>query len=223
MIRSLASSISRGSREKRGKVFLEYLRPRPGARILDLGSEDGSHLASILPFRDGIVVADISKEALRVAEEKFGYGTMLIDESGKMPCPDGHFDIVFCNSVIEHVTVDKTDVNRMASGREFAEAAFERQKRFAQEIRRVAKSYFVQTPHKYFPIESHTWMPAFVVFMPRSWLIQTLRVTNKFWPKKTSADWHLLTPGQMRTLFPDAEIIIESIAGLPKSIMAIKR
>ena len=31
----------------------------------------------------------------------------MLDESGRLPFPDDHFDIIFCSSTIEHVTVDK--------------------------------------------------------------------------------------------------------------------
>lgn len=51
--------------------------------------------------------------------------------------PDKSFDVVFSNSVIEHVGDD------------------EKQAQFALEVRRIGKSYWVQTPSKYFPIEAH--------------------------------------------------------------------
>ena len=52
------------------------------------------------------------------------------------------FDIIYSNSVIEHV------------GRE-------RQKEFANEIMRVGKKYWVQTPYKHFPVEPHFVFPFF--------------------------------------------------------------
>jgi len=54
---------------------------------------------------------------------------------------DGEFDLVFSNSVIEHV------------------GDFERMRQFVHEARRVAKSYWIQTPSKWFPIEPHCGMP----------------------------------------------------------------
>jgi hypothetical protein len=81
----------------------------------------------------------------------------------------------------------------------------------------------VQTPYKYFPIESHTWLPAAIVLLPRRLQIALIRTLDGWWPKKTKPDWRLLTIRQMRALFPDAEIVVERSLGLPKSIMAIKR
>lgn len=177
----------------------------------------------MIPYRTNVYVADIRSEALTKAQQQFGFNTVLIDESGSIDFPDGFFDIVFCSSVIEHVTGRKEDVRRFRTNREFFDAAYERQCRFANEIRRLGERYFVQTPNKYFPIESHTWLPMFIVLAPRTWQIAAIDFFNKWWPKKTSPDWNLLTEGKMRDLFPEAEIVLEKVFGFTKSIMAIKK
>ncbi len=57
--------------------------------------------------------------------------------------PDRSFDIAFSNSVIEHVGPE------------------EKQEEFSREVVRLGKSYWVQTPSAWFPIEAHTGMPLY--------------------------------------------------------------
>ena len=176
----------------------------------------------ILPYRKNIWVADISPKDLKVAQERYGLQTVLIEESKPLPFPDQFFDIVFCSSVIEHVTIPKSEIYWCRNGREFARRAFENQRLFAGEIRRLGKRYFVQTPHRYFIIEAHTWLPMPIALLPRPMLLKLIPLLNRFWIKQTHPDWYLLTPRQMQQLFPEAKIVIERWWGLPKSIMAYK-
>jgi SAM-dependent methyltransferase len=222
MFKRVAEIFSEGCRARRAALFHQYLCPTQEDKILDLGSEDGSYIAGIVPFRKNVFIADIDPEMLSRGRACYGFQTVLLDESGMLPFENGYFDIVHCNSVIEHVTVDKKQQWSLQSLKEFTEAAFERQKQFANEIRRVGKSYFVQTPNKNFIFESHTWLPL-VQFLPRPFLIKTIRFLNKWWVKKTSPDWNLLTAKQMKELFPDAVIIRERVWGLTKSLIAISR
>lgn len=223
MIGKLASWYSIRSRKRRANTFISILSPSNDDKILDLGSEDGSHIARIIPFRDNVYIADICKDVLVRGKDKYGFHTILLDETGMIPYPNDFFDIVYSSSVIEHVTVDKANVYNMLSTKEFQKKAISRQRRFAEEIRRVGKAYFVQTPYKYFPIESHTWTPFVIVFFPRRFQIALIKFVNRFWPKKTNPDWNLLSIQQMKQLFPDSEIITEKSLGLIKSIMAIRK
>jgi hypothetical protein len=222
VISRLAKAFSKACRESRTALFHQHLHPTEQDKILDLGSEDGSRIAEMIPFRNSVFIADIGKESLLRGAMRYGFKTVLLDESGSLPFEDKYFDIVHCNSVIEHVTVDKSQQLSFRSDREFRTAAFARQMKFASEIRRISRCYFVQTPNRNFFIESHTWLP-FVQFLPRSVLIKVIAFFNKWWPKKTSPDWNLLTEAEMRQLFPDATIVREKIAGMTKSFVAIKK
>jgi 2-polyprenyl-3-methyl-5-hydroxy-6-metoxy-1,4-benzoquinol methylase len=122
------------------------------------------------------------------------------------------FDVVYSNSVIEHVG-DLGDMQRMA-----------------QEVRRVGKYYFVQTPNRYFPIEPHFVFP-FFQFFPRSAQISIVQKFSLGWigrePEKKSAERavdsiRLLSQKEMYNLFPDAKIEKEVLLGLTKSITAYK-
>lgn len=126
---------------------------------------------------------------------------------------DRAFDIVFSNSVIEHV------------------GQWDDMKAMAREVRRLAPSYLVQTPDFWFPIEPHSralflhWAPE-----PIGYRMVMTRAGGK-WGRQKSVDAamhhlhsaRLLDVRQMRTLFPDATIRRERFLGLPKSILAIRQ
>jgi len=136
-----------------------------------------------------------------------------VGDACAVDAPDGSFDLVHSNSVIEHVGTDQD------------------MRDFAREVRRLAPAYFVQTPNLWFPYEPHMRAPLV------HWLPQGLqaRIVLAFQlhaeaPVKDLAAAQaflrhnrLLGPAKMRGLFPDAALTIERYMGLPKSIMAIRR
>jgi hypothetical protein len=205
-------------------MFRTMIDLQPGSSVLDVGSEDGSHIAAVLDDASDlrVSIADIDGDVVRRGQERFGFTPVTLGEDGILPFPDGHFDVVFCSSTIEHATVDKDRLRGFRSTREFRDAALARQAQLATEIRRVGKQYFVQTPYRYFPIESHTWFPAVIVLMPRWLQIRWIDLLNRFWVKKTQPDFHLLTKREMQSLFPDALVVFERLAGLPKSLIAVR-
>src|SRR5262249_17986733 len=124
--------------------------------------------------------------------------------------PDKSFDVVFSNSVIEHVG-------------ELAD-----QEQMAQEIRRVSQRYFVQTPNRYFPIEPHFHVPGFQL-MPLSVRASLLQRFNLGWvarrPDALAArtmveSVRLLDERTLRKLFPEAHIYSERLLGWTKSFVA---
>jgi len=224
-IAKIVNAVRKQARAKRAQIFLQNYLITADTKILDIGSEDGSSIAAVLrstkALPKNVFIADINAEPLEKGRAKYGFVPVLITESGGLPFEDQFFDVVYCSSVIEHVTVSKEHVWTIASGREFSQLAALRQAGIAKEIRRLGKRYFVQTPNKWFLVESHTWLP-FVGYLPRRLLVPLLRMTNRFWVKRTSSDWRLLTVDDMRVLFPDAVIKKEKLLGMTKSIMAIK-
>jgi hypothetical protein len=194
-------------------------------KILDLGSEDGSHMASLIQgseFRPGnIYIADIDAAAIHRGHKAHGFTPVLISAFGPLPFSNSFFDIVYCSSVIEHVTIPFCEVWNVSSGAEFRRRALVQQTKFAREIDRVGRQYFVQTPNRRFLIESHTWLP-FMGWVPRRMLIPFLRVSNKLWIKETAPDWNLLSLGEMKRLFPGSQLAEEKTCGLVKSIMAVR-
>jgi hypothetical protein len=171
-----------------------------------------------------VTVADVAADN-RSAVEALGFRHVLLGD-GPLPFAPGEFDIVLCNSVIEHVTLPKElcSVRARVDQAHWTSAARARQRAFAAEISRVATSWFVQTPHRHFPVEQHVHLP-FVQYLSHNHQCRLVELTDRWWIKSCQGlvDWELLTPADMRWLFPEGNILIERLAGLPKSIIAWRR
>jgi SAM-dependent methyltransferase len=226
VLNRIAKGYSTRARARRAALFRERFSITSSTRILDLGSETGTAINAVLQGTaaspSNIYIADINPKQVNEGARRFGYQPVVIDESGRLPFEEGFFDIVYCSSVIEHVTVPKEEVWSLRSGAEFRRRSLARQHEFAAEIRRLGKQYYVQTPYRHFPIESHSWLPG-MAWLPRPVLVPALRFTNSFWVKRSQPDWYLLNRREMAGLFPEAEIADEKSMGLTKSLMAIRR
>lgn len=125
---------------------------------------------------------------------------------------DGEFDIVFSNSVIEHV------------------GNYNDKMLMAKEIQRVGKKYFVQTPNFYFPIEPHFVYP-FFQFLPlqlKVWILMHVgrrhkKVESAEKAKNIANGIQLLSKRQFKKLFPQAIIFEEKFLGLTKSFIAYEK
>jgi SAM-dependent methyltransferase len=213
------------ARARRARFFREAFSLGPDTRVLDLGSQSGANIHSVLagtPVRaENTYIADIDAAALERGAKQYGFQPVLVGEDGRLPFPDGYFDIVYCNSVIEHVTLPKNEIWSTRSGKVFRERSLTHQREFAREIQRVGRQFFVQTPYRWFVLEAHSWLP-FVGWLPRELVVPILKYSRKFWPKWTAPDWHLLNKRQLASMFEGAEIRDEKWMGLTKSIMAVK-
>ena len=161
----LVSQVRVNSRRKRSMQFRSHFNLKPGVTILDLGGWDGSHINHVIHGTgvrpEDVCIADISAQAVNQAHTDFGFRPMVLQESGPLPFENAQFDIVFCSSVLEHVTLSKTDCWEERSGSRFAKLARLAQGNFAAEIQRVGRGYFVQVPYRWFIFETHTWLPFF--------------------------------------------------------------
>jgi SAM-dependent methyltransferase len=205
---------------KRANLFLSLMKPKDGVSILDMGGGTGDFLARIQKRVKGkFIVAEI-EDFFSPSVKKYGFEFILIKEGEPLPFRDKEFDIVISNSVIEHVTLPKVACMTKMQQSKWLYESFQSQKNYANEIHRIGKSWFVQTPHKNFPIEMHTWLP-FVNFLNHNKTISLVKMTDKFWIKKCGyVDWNLLGNNEMKELFPEANILIEHLWGLPKSTIA---
>jgi Methyltransferase domain len=184
----VADSISLRSRRRKLRLFLEELRPGPETTVLDVGADE-------LAFGEGdrCTTLNFFEEHYPWPEQLTALG--LQDGSGfrerypriayvqgdacALPFPDGAFDVVHSNAVIEHV------------------GGPERQRLMVSEALRVARRAFVTTPNKRFPIEVHTRLP-FVHWLPGGLADRAYDAAGKPFAK----DLALLTKGQLEALFP---------------------
>lgn len=121
------------------------------------------------------------------------------------------FDLAFSNSLIEHL------------------GGHGPRRQFAEVVTSLAPGYVVQTPYRYFPLEPHWLFPGFQ-FLPT--LTRSLLAPR--WPLGHTYGWEphaaaeevmsteLLSGWEMREYFPDAKIVWERVAGVPKSLIAIR-
>ena len=208
----------------RAALFVELLAPLPGATLLDLGGGSGSLASKIndlCPIR--VTVADISDDH-RAAAERRGFQHQVITPNAPLPFGDQAFDFVLCNSVIEHVTLPKERCGPSTSlpRRTWHTESRRAQKAFCAELMRVGRGFFVQTPHKHFPIDQHVWLP-FVQYLSHRATARLVAFTDRWWIKKCGvADWELLTPRELRDMLPGCHIRVETLLGMPKSIVAFR-
>jgi len=186
--------------ERRPRV-LAWMQPRAGQSILDVGGQQASWRDSPLPCH--VAVLNLA------APDAAGSCSWIQGDALRIPFADRTFDVVFSNSVIEHVG------NR------------EQQRRFADEVQRVGKRYWVQAPNRHFPIEPHFLFPGFQ-FLPTS-----LRVlVSRYWPfswdrhfgvseaaiEESARTIRLPTASELADLFPGGIIDREVVFGLTKSV-----
>jgi hypothetical protein len=207
-------------------LFLDKL-PQ-GTRILDVGGTPDfwMTMGSFEKFR--ITLLNLTK--VDVAGPNL---ESVVGDATRMPqFADGEFDLVFSNSVIEHVGAYGHSFFSAAPRPAVIEhgGAYEQQLKMAGEIRRVGRGYFVQTPSYWFPIEPHFLLP-FFQFLPVSLRMailhhvdigEPLARTSREYARELVASVNLLTRRRLRRLFPDAHICAERICGLTKSYMVYR-
>jgi hypothetical protein len=184
-------------------------------RILDVGGTP--EIWRFIDVEEAPRVTILNMPRADESRESAAAGIEYVHGDGcNLPFRDRSFDIVFSNSVIEHV------------------GGPESQARFAQEIRRTGRGYWVQTPNRYFPIETHLLMPlvhllppawrAFIVrrFTVWQWIQRPAADEKRFYIEHFVSDIRLLSAGQMQALFPDASILRERFLLFTKSLIAYR-
>jgi SAM-dependent methyltransferase len=205
---SAQDSVASRLRMRRMAIFGNLIAslPRP-LRILDVG---GTEEFWRIAFGD-LEGLDITLLNMKPGSSTDPHFHCVTGDARSMPqFGAGQFDIVFSNSVIEHV------------------GDWNQQWRMANEIRRIGKRFFVQTPNRYFPIEPHFLVPGFQflplavrIAMVRRWKLGWWpRIRDKEEARKEVESIRLLKKSEVQKLFPGATVGVERFLGLPKSFFA---
>jgi hypothetical protein len=210
MLANVYEPFGRWFKPRRVRLFYDIFAITKETKVLDLG---GGPVFWKLAHTLGLPLPRVTVLNIRPVGRLPSPLTSVIGDAKAAPFDNFSFDIAFSNSLIEHL-VD-----------------WESQRRFAAEVARLARSYFVQTPDKLFPVEPHYVTPLIHWFPveARRRLIRNFSVwgmatrPSQEYVDQVVAEIRLLGKSEMVKLFPEAEIKSERFLGLSKSLVAWKK
>lgn len=212
-IHTLYAKIFKIWRKKRIALFESIIQPTADNLILDVGGLPGTWTT----------IAQSSKriDCLNLHPVKWDGNTNLkyritttVGDGCALSYADATYDIVFSNSVIEHV------------------GDYQKQRAFAQEVRRVGTKLWIQTPAYECPLEPHFlapivhWLPIPIRRRILRWFIPwgLIQKPTQDEIDKTILYTQLLTKKQFAELFPDCVILTERLLMIfPKSYIAYRK
>jgi hypothetical protein len=123
---------------------------------------------------------------------------------------EADFDLVFSNSLLEHL------------------GGHAKREMFAAQVQSLASRHWIQTPYRYFPLEPH-WLFPFMQFLPvnarariaYTWPLVHTR-PDSIHAARGSVLWtELVSATEMRAYFPESQLVEEKLFGLTKSLIAV--
>lgn len=203
----LVHSSSEYFRRKRGSLFREILPDFTTLKVLDVGgSRHFWEKQDAINVPKNLTVVNIEDDGqARSYTGAFSHVDVILYDGKRLPFDDKSFDVVVCNSVIEHVPL-------------------ELRANLAKEIERVSRYYFVQTPAFVFPIEPHFFCPA-LHWLPRGIARHAVRLSPWRFLSRPSEqhiqdyfnEIQILTLKEFRGYLPGAQLSREMVLGVPKS------
>src|SRR4051794_40989335 len=209
-------SFSNSRRSRRFEAFATLVEQLAAGRedpvrILDIGGTNAYWEQRGWADRDDIRVTLVNLDAEPAVHPHIDPRAGDATDLGEFA--DGSFDIVFSNSVIEHLQT------------------MERQRAMAAEVRRLAPIYWVQTPNFWFPVDPHFLTPA-CHWLPVRARVALLRRRRWGWrgpcPDPAEADAlvrevRLMRGAELRRMFPEADVQPEKLGPFVKSFVAVRR
>lgn len=200
-------SLGERSRARRWQTFERLFPDVSGFRVLDLGGTPTSWLrAPVRPKH--VVVVNLAEVG------DTGESWLTVEQGDACALPEHlfeqSFDLVFSNSLIEHV------------------GGHARRQDLADAVHRLAPRHWVQTPYRYFPVEPH-WLFPGMQFLPlrarafvvRAWPLAHTRATRDA-ATRIALGTELLSLTEMQHYFPRSEIVRERFGPLVKSMVAVR-
>jgi len=199
-------------RQKRMDLFESIIQPDEEDLVLDVGGYPATWTSrpQLTKRIDCLNLHTLSWDPSAEPDYRI---TTSIGDGCELSYEDASYDIVFSNSVIEHV------------------GDWKRQQAFAREVRRVGKRLWIQTPAYECPLEPHYFAP-FVHWLPVRVRRRVLRwLTPWGWMQRptqekvdeTIATTRLLTKREVEQIFPDCVVMTERLFGIfPKSYIAYR-
>jgi hypothetical protein len=207
-VHDILAPLMRRFRARRLRTIATELALRPDDHVLDVGGAPGFWVDATV--RPRITFLNLYRDAPAGMLSGDEY---VCGDGRHMPFQTSSFAAAISNSVIEHV------------------GTIEDQHRFADEIRRVARSYAVQTPDRSFVLEPH-FIGLGPQFVPMHWRPAVVRYATVLgWLMRNRPDdlrrlvheVRLLSASEVRQLFPDASLVRERFLGASKSLLAISK
>lgn len=211
LVRRAEESVSETSRQRRWEELLARFPRLEDMRVLDLGG--ATWIWTSAPVRPkSVVVLNLDKNSLQVTPS---WLTTVCADACDPPVwlLAEEFDLVYSNSVIEHL------------------GGYWRRRRFAETVQRTGHHHWIQTPARYFPVEPHWMFPCFQflpprarAFVSRNWRLKSpvFEGTSREQSLDDALSIELVSTAEMRMLFPGSTIYRERVAGLTKSIVAVR-
>jgi len=181
---------------------------RSPVTILDVGGQEEFWKALDLSRMPPMQITLLNRYPLRPQGPSMN--SMVGDSRDMSQIGSRAFDVVFSNSVLEHV------------------GGLREQKAMARECLRVGKKHFIQTPNRYFPLEPHFLVPFFQFFPTqlRAWLHHHFdlgwwrKAKNYYEALEEVESIRLLSCREFAYLFPQSKIWREKLFGITKSFVA---
>jgi hypothetical protein len=207
------------ARRRRHELLVSEFPDLARMRVLDLGGEAHTWTGSDPSPREVVLLnlgwkAEVEARALDGRPESVWVKPVAGDACDPpAQVTADRFDLVYSNSVIEHV------------------GGHHRRQAFALSVRTLGEHHWVQTPNRYFPVEPHWVCPGLQYLPPRG-----RAAVSRVWPIGSftarrgslherladALEIELLSASELSFYFPESRIVRERVLGLPKSLIAVR-